>query len=137
MTTVPVVFSPAPTGYYLDGDCEQPFPEKVWCSSCGTAAAFHYRRRKGMRELQIRECWTGDDRVMFCAGCRKMVDTGSLTTYAINEEFDALVGCPPDGTCLELAQILNLLLVSMADDDPRTTTVAAWFNTATGSTMES
>ena len=121
-----------PEAYYLEGDDGQPFPELVWCRKCGIFAADHYRRNRGHRGLMILECWTGDDSPQWCAGCRRLVDTGPLTTYAIDSEFEGFSASPPDEPCLETAQILGMMLSSLyPDDDPRGPQIEAWLAIAT------
>lgn len=129
---VSVEFGPAEFGYYLSGDDGQPWPEKVWCEGCADAAVFHYRKRRGMRGLYAMECWGGDDSVKFCAGCRKVLNTGFLTSYAIDDELESYGESPPDKVCLESSQILAMMLDDMSGSDPRRATAEAWFSIASG-----
>lgn len=122
---VSVEFGPAPMGFCFAGEDGKPFADLVWCKECGEAAA----KRKGCR---IIECGGGDDRVFWCDGCLKVVDTGYLTERGIEWVFEMFEESGPDGECLEHAQILALMLDSMTEKDPQRQTAEAWFSIASG-----
>ena len=115
-------------GYYLEGDDGQPWPEKVWCLPCAQAVAFHYRRRRGMRQLQPWECWAGDDGQRYCSGCGALLDTGGLSTYGVNDELDHFRAHGSDGSAAELVMVLH----SMPDDDARRPAVLSWLRQEMG-----
>ena len=116
----------APPAYYLEGDSGQPAPELVWCRQCGASEA-------KARGLRIWECWSGDDSPQWCAGCHRLVDTGTLSAYAIDAEFEAFLNLPPDEPCLETAQILTMMLASLRPDAPHRPQIEAWLAIATPS----
>lgn len=126
-------FTPAPLGYYLSAaDGDDPYPDQAWCFACGTAMAFHLRRRRGVRGCHLALSYAEIESLEHCTGCKRLVDSGELSERGVDDEFAYYVEMPPTGPSAADAQALAILLGSLWSGDPRYDQIDAWLTVAVG-----
>lgn len=121
-----------PKGFYLSADAENPHFGDVWCWECGSAMAFHLRKRRGVRGCHLAEATFGEsDHLEYCQHCDRLVDAGELSEEGLKYEFEYYTESPPTGPSTAHAQVLTIMRGSIWHDDPRYEQVEAWLAIAT------